>query len=64
MIDEGKAIPFFGDSNTGRDYTYIDDIIDGITKCKGLADPTAGKEHLRFSILEEVMPLNWRNLLD
>ncbi len=34
LIDEGKAIPFFGDSNTGRDYTYIDDIIDGITKCK------------------------------
>lgn len=30
MIDECKAIPFFGDGSTRRDYTYIDDIIEGI----------------------------------
>jgi len=27
-----KAIPFFGDGTTSRDYTYIDDIIDGVMK--------------------------------
>lgn len=32
MIIEGKEIPFYGDGNTKRDYTYIDDIIDGILK--------------------------------
>jgi UDP-glucuronate 4-epimerase len=32
LIDEGIPIPFFGDGNTKRDYTYIDDIIDGIIK--------------------------------
>lgn len=32
MILEGKAIPFYGDGNTKRDYTYIDDIVDGILK--------------------------------
>ena len=32
MITEGKEIPVFGDGTTERDYTYIDDIIDGITK--------------------------------
>ncbi|WP_207707333.1 GDP-mannose 4,6-dehydratase [Crassaminicella thermophila] len=31
-IMEGKKIPFFGDGDTQRDYTYIDDIIDGIIK--------------------------------
>jgi UDP-glucuronate 4-epimerase len=31
-IIEGKSIPVFGDGSTQRDYTYIDDIIDGITK--------------------------------
>jgi len=31
MIDEGKSIPFFGDGSTRRDYTYIDDIIEGVT---------------------------------
>ncbi|PQA90085.1 epimerase [Chryseobacterium shigense] len=32
LISEGGEIPFYGDGNTARDYTYIDDIIDGITK--------------------------------
>ena len=32
MISNGEEIPFYGDGNTERDYTYIDDIIDGITK--------------------------------
>ena len=30
MIDHGEAIPFYGDGSTRRDYTYIDDIIDGV----------------------------------
>ena len=32
LISEDKEIPFYGDGNTARDYTYIDDIIDGIVK--------------------------------
>ena len=31
-ITEEKEIPFFGDGTTQRDYTYIDDIIDGVLK--------------------------------
>ncbi len=30
LISEGKPIPVFGDGSTRRDYTYIDDIIEGI----------------------------------
>ncbi len=30
LIDQGKAIPVFGDGSTRRDYTYIDDIIQGV----------------------------------
>lgn len=29
---EGSPIPFFGDGTTRRDYTYIDDIVDGVVK--------------------------------
>lgn len=29
-ILEGKPIPVFGDGSTRRDYTYVDDIIDGV----------------------------------
>lgn len=31
MVD-GKEIPFFGDGENRRDYTYIDDIIEGVVK--------------------------------
>ena len=30
---EGKPIPVFGDGSTARDYTYIDDIVDGVMAC-------------------------------
>jgi UDP-glucuronate 4-epimerase len=30
MIDRGEKIPIFGDGSSRRDYTYIDDLIDGI----------------------------------
>ncbi|GEJ45146.1 GDP-mannose 4,6-dehydratase [Chryseobacterium sp. ON_d1] len=32
LISENQEIPFYGDGSTARDYTYIDDIVDGITK--------------------------------
>jgi UDP-glucuronate 4-epimerase len=39
LIEQGKPIPVFGDGSMMRDFTYIDDIIDGtiaaIKKCKG-----------------------------
>ncbi|MBN2102757.1 GDP-mannose 4,6-dehydratase [bacterium] len=39
LIDAGESVPFFGDGKTKRDYTYIDDIIDGVIRaiehCKG-----------------------------
>ncbi|WP_334103100.1 NAD-dependent epimerase/dehydratase family protein [Mesotoga prima] len=30
LVMEGKPIPVFGDGSTARDYTYIDDIIEGV----------------------------------
>lgn len=32
LMDEGGEIPMFGDGTTGRDYTYIDDIVDGVLR--------------------------------
>ena len=32
LMIEDKEIPMFGDGTTSRDYTYIDDIVDGIIK--------------------------------
>jgi Nucleoside-diphosphate-sugar epimerases len=32
LILSGKPVPFYGDGTTQRDYTYIDDIVDGVVK--------------------------------
>ena len=32
LMLEGKSIPMFGDGSTSRDYTYVDDIVDGIIR--------------------------------
>ena len=31
-MSEGRAIPFFGDGSTARDYTYVADIVEGIER--------------------------------
>ena len=33
LINSGKPIPVFGDGSTARDYTYIDDILEGVMAC-------------------------------
>ena len=38
-IDEGRAIPRFGDGSTRRDYTYIDDIMQGMMACLNYDGP-------------------------
>jgi UDP-glucuronate 4-epimerase len=35
---EGRPIPFFGDGTTRRDYTYIDDIVDGVVRAIDACD--------------------------
>lgn len=33
LIHEGKPIPVYGDGTTARDYTYVDDILEGVIAC-------------------------------
>src|SRR5579884_1234261 len=33
LISAGKPIPVFGDGTTARDYTFINDIVDGVMAC-------------------------------
>lgn len=32
LLAAGNPLPFFGDGNSGRDYTYVTDIVDGIVR--------------------------------
>lgn len=49
LIADGKPIPMFGDGSMERDFTYIDDIIDGvlaaIERCGGYAIYNLGNSH-------------------
>jgi UDP-glucuronate 4-epimerase len=33
LLRQGDPVPLFGDGNTVRDYTYIDDLVDGLVRC-------------------------------
>lgn len=33
LMHAGKPVPVFGDGSTARDYTYVDDIVDGVLAC-------------------------------
>ncbi|MGE0640384.1 MAG: NAD-dependent epimerase/dehydratase family protein, partial [Thermoanaerobaculia bacterium] len=37
LLARGERIPLFGDGSTRRDYTYIDDIVDGVLAAMELA---------------------------
>jgi UDP-glucuronate 4-epimerase len=64
LIRDGQPLPVFGDGGTERDYTYIDDIIDGVTRsidrCEGYRIYNLGESQttsLRklISLVEESM---------
>lgn len=46
LLADGHELPFYGDGSTQRDYTYIDDIIDGVYK--SMLWVTAGEK--RFDV--------------
>jgi UDP-glucuronate 4-epimerase len=66
LIEAGEPIPVFGDGSTRRDYTFIDDIVDGIIACveKAVASgpplpaPESGNEtHSTTQPLNQAAPL-------
>lgn len=42
MIHGGQSIPVFGDGSTSRDYTFIDDIVDGVMAALTHAESSGG----------------------
>ncbi|MEE2711205.1 MAG: NAD-dependent epimerase/dehydratase family protein [Planctomycetota bacterium] len=49
LIDAGDPVPFFGDGTSRRDYTYVDDIVDGVLRsldrCEGYRIYNLGESH-------------------
>ncbi len=42
LIEAGKPVPMFGDGSTGRDYTYVDDIVAGVLAAVEYTPPATG----------------------
>lgn len=59
MTLDGEPLPFFGDGTTRRDYTYVDDIIDGVVRaidrCEGYEVYNLGES--RTTSLAELVEL-------
>ncbi|HNT35236.1 MAG TPA: GDP-mannose 4,6-dehydratase, partial [bacterium] len=45
-LDRGEPIPMFGDGSFERDFTYVDDIIDGVVKALKVARGKKGWDHV------------------
>jgi UDP-glucuronate 4-epimerase len=42
LLEARKPIPFFGDGSSGRDYTYVDDIVAGVIAAMDYRPPASG----------------------
>jgi UDP-glucuronate 4-epimerase len=42
LLEAGKPVPIFGDGSTGRDYTFVDDIVAGVLAALEYAPPAGG----------------------
>ncbi|WP_319200804.1 SDR family NAD(P)-dependent oxidoreductase [uncultured Ilyobacter sp.] len=58
FITEGKAVPVYGDGSSERDYTYIDDILDGIIKSIDYLRENQGIYHILNLGESETISLN------
>jgi UDP-glucuronate 4-epimerase len=50
LIESGKPIPFFGDGSSGRDYTYVDDIVSGILAAVDYSHPNGATPFEVFNL--------------
>lgn len=64
VILEDKALPFYGSGSTQRDYTYIDDIIDGVVKAVRWASDRSGPAKFDIFNLGESRVISLSELVD
>jgi len=63
LIASGEPVPMFGDGTTSRDYTYIDDIIDGVLAAgRRIGDDDVGR--YRIWNLGGSSPIALRDMID
>jgi UDP-glucuronate 4-epimerase len=65
LIEAGKPVPIFGDGSTGRDYTFIDDIVAGVLAATEYDPPsTQGTASFEAINLGNSHPVQLSQLVD
>jgi UDP-glucuronate 4-epimerase len=63
LMEAGKPVPIFGDGSTGRDYTFVDDIVAGVLAALDYSFPPAGPPFDIFN-LGNSHPVKLKELVD
>lgn len=64
LIEAGMPVPIFGDGTTGRDYTYVDDIVAGVMAALAYDPPTSGLAKFDVFNLGNSHPVRLLELVD
>jgi UDP-glucuronate 4-epimerase len=62
-IEAGKPLPIFGDGETGRDYTYVDDVVSGVLGALDFEFPSAGTTPFEIFNLGNSQPIKLSQLV-
>jgi len=63
LLEAGKPIPFFGDGSSGRDYTYVDDIVAGVIAAMNYRPCTRGGAQFEVFNLGNSHPVKLAELI-
>lgn len=63
LLERGKPIPIFGDGSTGRDYTYVDDIVAGVLAALNINLETASSAPFDIFNLGNSQPVTLSQLV-
>ena len=64
LMETGKPVPIFGDGSTGRDYTYVDDIVAGVLAALERVLPSAPGPPFEVFNLGNSHPIKLANLVE
>jgi UDP-glucuronate 4-epimerase len=64
LIEKGEPLPIFGDGKTGRDYTYVDDIVAGVLAAIDYAPPVVNGAPFEIFNLGNSHPVKLNELIE
>lgn len=64
LIREGRPVPMFGDGSTERDYTYVDDLVDGVVRALVFEPSPQSSQEVEVFNLGHSEPVRLSTMID